>query len=295
MTKGIGDISGELVRQSVIPVPVKIEDGSAVEIPINQIASFKDHPFIVKDDDAMEMLKESIRIRGIMTPVVVRKRSQGGYELISGHRRVHAARSLKLTTVPAVIRYYSDDEAVIAMVDSNLQRELLPSEKAKAFKMRMDAMKHQGNLRRNVAKLDHSADSIGKTMGISGRQVQRYIKLNGLSNALMYMVDDGRISIEFGGMISELCSDTQKILVDYLESGEKLTSRIIKELKQCEEDNEDVMTVFEKVSEKNIPTRVRVNLSKKIINKYFPESMSSREIETIIEGLLEEWKQKKEI
>lgn len=298
MRNSIGNISSELIRSSVIPMPVKTEDGNAIMIPINEIRAFKNHPFKVIDDEAMEMLKDSIEAQGIMNPIIVRRIEVGGYELVSGHRRVHAAKSLGMVDIPAIIKKFSDDEAVIAMVDSNLQRELLPSEKAYAFKMRMEAIKHQGTLRRNVAKYmpdaDTSAEEIGKSIGLSGRQVQRYIKLTGLNKELMDMVDARKISIELGGIIAELSSETQDILNDYIESDCKVNAELIHELIDCEMNGREIFEVLEERDRKNIPTRVRVNISKKIINKYFPDTMSGKEIEEIIEMLLDDWKKKQQ-
>lgn len=289
MVKRVGDISNELRRDEVIPCVIKNDNANPIEIPINNIVSFKNHPFKVEDDEAMEMLKESISEQGILNPVIVRQRSEGGYELISGHRRVFAARSIGIIKIPAIIKKLSDDEAVIAMVDANLQRELLPSEKAFAFKMRMEAISHQGTSRHNVAKLGGSADSIGNIMGLSGRQVQRYIRLTGLNRNLLECVDNKRISMNQGLKIAELTKHTQDILYDYIESDGQLTEELIQQLINSEKNGNEVDSIFDSTTEKKMPTRLRITISKRVINKYFPEEMSSKEIEAVIEKLLSEW------
>lgn len=156
---------------------------SAMEIDIRLIHPFKDHPFKVLDDDKMQDLVESIQANGVLSPVLLREAGRGQYEMISGHRRMHAAQLAGLETIPAIIREMSDDEATIIMVDSNIQREeLLPSEKAFAFKMRMDAIKHQGTtFGHDVQKWSH--EDIGAESGFSGRQVNRYIRLKSVSIA----------------------------------------------------------------------------------------------------------------
>ena len=179
------------------------------------IHDFKDHPFKVLDDDKMSELVESIRINGVLSPVLVRQDGEDSYEMISGHRRMHAAKIVGLTMIPAIVRDLTDDEAIVYMVDSNIQREeLLPSEKAFAFKMKMDALKRQG-LRRDLTS-DHngpklSAWSIGEDNGISGTQVKRYIRLTELIPELLDMVDAKRITeavMELYGRITD-----EKLLV----------------------------------------------------------------------------------
>lgn len=175
---------------------------SAMEIDIRLIHPFKDHPFKVLDDDKMQDLVESIQANGVLSPVLLREAGHGQYEMISGHRRMHAAQLAGLETIPAIIREMSDDEATIIMVDSNIQREeLLPSEKAFAFKMRMDAMRHQGaTCGHDVQKLTQQV--VGEASGFSGRQVTRYIRLTELIPELLDMVDNKRITFVAGVEIS---------------------------------------------------------------------------------------------
>lgn len=181
----------------------------STEIDIDVIHMFKNHPFKVLDDEKMSDLVESIRVNGILSPVLVRPDGEDSYEMISGHRRMHAAKIVGLTMIPAIVREMSDDEAIVYMVDSNIQREeLLPSEKAFAYKMKMDAMRRQAgrptkeNVRHHVGNYE-TADIIGKNSGESGRQVQRYIRLTELIPELLDMVDSKRLQFTAGVEISE--------------------------------------------------------------------------------------------
>ena len=169
-----------------------VNEEAAMDIEIYKITSFAGHPFKVLDDEKMQELVESIKANGVLSPVLLRPKERDTYEMISGHRRLHAAQLAGLTAIPAIIREMSDDEAVIAMVDANIQREeLLPSEKAFAFKMKMDALRHQGTSRLEVEKLDDrwTCEKVGEAGGIGGRQVQRYIRLTELIPEMMSFVD----------------------------------------------------------------------------------------------------------
>lgn len=187
-----------------------VNEESAMDIEIYKITSFADHPFKVLDDEKMQELVESIKVNGVLSPVLLRPKGMDTYEMISGHRRLHAAQLAGLTAIPSIIRELSDDEAVIAMVDANIQREeLLPSEKAFAYKMKMDAMRRQAgrptkeNARQNVGNYE-TADIIGKDNGESGRQVQRYIRLTELIPELIDYVDNKRLQFTVAVDISYL-------------------------------------------------------------------------------------------
>ena len=188
--------------EELLGAPV-MKDGTEV-VKIKDIHPFKDHPFKVLDDDKMDELVESIKANGVFSPVLIRPREEGGYEMISGHRRLHASEKAGLTSIPAIIKEMTDDEAVIAMVDSNVQREeILPSERAWSLKMKMDAMRRQGSrtditsdgstYRHDVEKL--SCDDVGESAGICGRQVQRYVRLTNLIPEIMSWVDEKKISM----------------------------------------------------------------------------------------------------
>lgn len=190
-----------------------------VEVPLNELHPFRNHPFHVNDDEKMAETVESIKNYGILNPALVRPRAEGGYELIAGHRRKRGCELAGKSKMPVLIRNYTDDEAVIVMVDSNIQREnLLPSEKAYAYKMKMDAVKHQGIKDENAASVD-SADLVGQAAGDSGRTVQRYIRLTCLIPELLKLLDEGKINFTVGVSLTYL-SETEQIWVkDCIVSG----------------------------------------------------------------------------
>ena len=193
---------------------------SASEVDIRLIHSFKNHPFKVIDDEKMEELVESIRRNGVLSPVILRPAEKNTYEMISGHRRMHAAQLAGLSSIPAFVRDMTDDESTIYMVDSNIQREeLLPSEKAFAYKMKMDAIRRQGarqdlTSRQIVEKL--SSDEVGEKNGISGRQVQRFIRLTELIPDLLDMVDRKRLNFTIAVDISYIDKQIQQWLYEYI-------------------------------------------------------------------------------
>ena len=190
----------------LLGVPATNENGTE-EIDINLIKPFKNHPFKVLDDDKMDELVDSVIKQGIISHVLVRPVGNGTYEMISGHRRMHAAKKARLKTIPAIVMELTDDESTIIMVDANLQREeVLPSERAFSFKMKMDAMRHQGTCRHDVDKLSpverKTATVVGEGSGLTGRSVQRYIKLTELLPELLEMVDNKQLSLVNGGDIA---------------------------------------------------------------------------------------------
>ena len=201
-----------------------VNEESAMEIEINKIHAFKNHPFKVLDDEKMQDLIESVKLSGVLTPVLLRVDSNDEYEMISGHRRLHAAKMAGLTTIPAIVRELSDDDAVIAMVDANIQREeLLPSEKAFAYKMKLDAMKRQaGRPKNNSGQNDQnlmgtvSRDVLAKQVGESFKQVQRYIRLTELIPELLDMVDNKKLTFTVGVDISYIDKEIQKWIYEYI-------------------------------------------------------------------------------
>ena len=193
------------------------ETNGTTEIELGLISAFENHPFRVVDDEKMEELVESIRQQGILSPVLVRPDDEGGYEMISGHRRLHAAKIVGLKKIPAIVRELTDDEAVIAMVNANFQREeILPSERGFSLKMKMDAMRHQGACRHDGDKLSpaerKTASIVGAGSGLAARSVQRYIRLTELIPELLDMVDAKRLSLVSGVDISYFDKDVQKWL-----------------------------------------------------------------------------------
>ena len=267
---------------------------SAMEIELRLIHPFKNHPFKVVDDEKMQDLVESIRTNGVLSPVLLREAEHGQYEMISGHRRMHAAQLAGLTTIPAIIRDLTDDEATIVMVDANIQREeLLPSEKAFAFKMKLDAIRHQGAVTsgHDVQKL--SQDRVGEPSGLSGRQVTRYIRLTELIPDLLEMVDLGRINFVVGVDISYIDKEVQKWLCEYIHDNGVIKAEQIAALRKRLESgpvNQSQMIMIMNDSLKGrLPSR-KVTISEKKLSRYFPASYSTEEMEDVITALLEEWK-----
>lgn len=272
---------------------------SAMEIELRLIHPFKDHPFKVLDDDKMQDLVDSIKLNGVLSPVLLREAERGHYEMISGHRRMHAAQLAGLETIPAIIRELSDDEATIIMVDSNIQREeLLPSEKAFALKMKMDAMRRSAgrpskeNAGHNVPYL--TTDVIGETEGLSGRQVKRYIRLTELIPELLDMVDTKRITFVAGVEISYIDQSIQKWLCEYIHDNGVIKPEQITALRSRLESGSINQSQMISILNENLKGRlpaVKVNLTEKKLRKYFPASYSSEDMESVIIALLEGWKQ----
>jgi ParB family chromosome partitioning protein len=273
-------------------------------LKLESIHSFKNHPFKVIDDEKMSELKESIKVNGILSPVLVRPDGKGGYEMISGHRRMHAASMLGLDMIPAIVKEMSDDEATIVMVDSNVQREeILPSERAFSLKMKMDAMRRQGKR----TDLDSTSDTerrkletsaiVGEQIGMGQTQVKKYVRLTELIPGLLDLVDEKKIGIGMGADISYFDKEVQQWIYEYrLENG-FLKPEQIEALKK--EPGLANMTQHTTILALNraLPepkTSGKVALSEKKLNKYFPSHMSSREREKIILNLLAKWKEEQE-
>ena len=270
-----------------------------MEIEISLIQPFKNHPFKVLDDAKMDELEESIIKQGILSPVLVRPGKNGTYEMISGHRRLHAAKRAEFQTVPAIVLDLNDDEATIVMIDSNLQREeILPSERAFAFKMKMDALRHQGTCRHEVAKLSpierKSTTVIGAGSGLTGRSVERYIKLTDLIPELLEMVDNKIISLVMGVDIASFEIEVQRYLLQYIkEKGRILPGQIAVLKKQTNLENltpYTVMTLMKQAAaEKDSPKRI--TFTEKKLDKYFPRDYPPQKRSRIICELLEKWKE----
>lgn len=279
----------------------------ATEIELNQIQSFRNHPFKVLDDEKMQDLVNSIRENGILTPVLVRPIDNNKYEMISGHRRMHAAGLLQMNVIPAIIRDMSDEEAVVKMVDSNIQREeLLPSEKAFAYKMKLDAMKRQAGrpVKNNSGQFDQnlagrvSRDILAKEVGESSKQIQRYIRLTELQPKLLDLVDSKRLNFTVAVDISYIDKEIQNWLYDYIDANGTIIPNQVKTLRKAI-DSGTVMTQQKMVSILNEcikpkSTAKNVTFSGKKLEKYFPESYTAADVEKIVFELLEEWKNRKE-
>lgn len=258
-------------------------------LPIAQIDNFPEHPFKVKDDEEMEKLKDSISLYGILTPVVARRCENGRYELISGHRRKYACKALGIEFIPAIVREMSREEAVIAMVDSNLQREhILPSEKAFAYKMKLEALKCQGRRsdltsRPLVGKLDNAED-VGNERGDSGRQVQRYIRLTELVPELLELVDNGRMAFRPAVEISYLTEDEQRDLVETVDSEDctPSLSQACRMKKLSQEGKLDMDAIFAIMTEEKANQKEKIKIPAERLEKYFSRGTSPAEIERVI-------------
>lgn len=278
----------------------------ATEIELQQIQSFQNHPFKVLDDEKMQDLVNSICENGILTPVLVRPIADNRYEMISGHRRMHAAALLQMNVIPAIIREMSDEEAVVKMVDSNIQREeLLPSEKAFAYKMKLDAMKKQGKRTdltsgQNDQKLSGkvSRDLLAEEMGESSKQIQRYIRLTNLQPKLLDMVDNKRLNFTIAVDISYIDREIQSWLYDYIDANGTIIPNQVKTLRKAIASGV-VMTQQKMIGILNDcikpkSTAKNVTFSGRKLEKYFPESYTAADVEKIVFELLEEWKNRKE-
>lgn len=260
------------------------------QLPPDKLSPFAKHPYRVREDAAMDELVESIRVHGILSPLLARPKGEG-YELVSGHRRRLAAQKLGLPTVPVLVREMSDDEAVILMVDSNLQREnLLPSEKAFAYRMKLEAMKHQGKAtsRQVVGKLE-SADEVGQVNGESGRTIQRYIRLTNLVPPLLQMVDDGRIAFSPAVELSYLTRDEQAELWDLI-GQEDATPSLSQSLRMKQISREAKLTpevLYAILTEKKPNQKEQVRIKTESLRKYFPRNYSAQQMEREIIKLLE--------
>ena len=256
----------------------------AEHLPIHKLKPFDGHPFYIKDDEDMLELTESIRSQGVLTPLVVRPLPNNEYEVISGHRRLHACKKAGIEMIPAFIYSMDRNEAVVAMVDSNLHREkLLPSEKAFAYKMKMDALKHQGTSRQPGTKL-RSDEEIAETAGESARQIQRYIRLTNLNPGILEKVDSGEIALTPAVELSYLDHDTQKIVLDAMQR-EYCTpsySQTVRLKKLYNNYQLDVETIYEIMAEDKANQREKISFHVNDLRDYFPRgytaSQMSREI-----------------
>lgn len=276
-----------------------VNEESAMEIEINKIHAFKNHPFKVLDDEKMQDLIESVKLSGVLTPVLLRVDSNDEYEMISGHRRLHAAKMAGLNTIPAIVRELSDDDAVIAMVDANIQREeLLPSEKAFAYRMKLEAMKRQGSrtdltLSQNETK-SRSDEVLSKQVGESRAQVQRYIRLTDLIPELLDLVDSKKLKFTVAVDISYIDKEIQKWIYEYIKDTGFIKPQQITALRnQLNEGSVNqvgMLTIFNKCMMVK-PASRSITFSEKKLTKYFPESYSADDMERVIESLLEKWSQ----
>ena len=273
-------------------------------IPLSELYPFPDHPFSVRDDDSMKETVESVKEYGVLMPAIARPREGGGYELVAGHRRKHACELAGLDTMPVIVRDLDRDTAIIFMVDSNIQREnILPSEKAKAYKMKLDAIKRQG-ARRDLTctQVGYKSDGkksvqiVAEEAGESRSQIQRYVRLNDLSPQLQQMVDDKKIAMTPAVEISYLKPKEQELLVETIESEQATPSlsqaQRMKKLSQSGELNEDTMLGI--MSEEKKPEVDKIVLTSDTLRKYFPRSYTPKQMQDTIIKLLDQWLKKRQ-
>ena len=273
-------------------------------ILISQIHPFPEHPFQVRDDELMQQTIDSIQQVGILTPVILRSDESGEYEMISGHRRLYAAGLAGLETIPAIVRNMTDDEAIIFMVDSNLQREtILPSERAKAYKMKMDAIRRTaGRPSKNSVQVGQNFDGktsrelLAESSPDSPSQIRRYIRLNELDPALLKMVDDGKIGLTPAVELSFLNAQEQTMLLDTIDSEQATPSlsqaQRMKKLSGEGKLNDDTMLSI--MMEQKKPENWNLTLPMDRIRKFFPRSFTPQQMENTILKLLEAWQKKRQ-
>ncbi len=271
------------------------------EIPLDQLKPFKNHPFKVRDDQRMLDTVDSIREYGVLVPAIARPNPEGGYELISGHRRKRGCEMAGLQTMPVIIRNLDDDAAVLVMVDSNIQREeLLPSERAFAYKMKLEALKHQGarsdlTSRQVVGKLE-MADVVGQNAGESGRQVQRYIRLTELISELLDMVDERKLAFNPAVEVSYLKRDEQRMLLEAMDAEQTTPSlsqaQRLKKFSQEGRLTEEAMSAI--MSEEKKSDMDKVTLRSDTLRKYFPKSYTPKQMEQTIIKLLDVWQKQRQ-
>ena len=270
------------------------------KIPISELVHFKNHPFKVVDDEAMLRMTESIAQFGVLTPLIARPLEDGGYEIISGHRRAHAAEATGLTEVPVIVRDMDDDAATVLMVDSNLQREsILPSERAFAYKMKLEAMKHQGertDLTSDQVGPKLTNQEIGKATNDSMTQVKRYIRLTNLIPELLDMVDQKQISFNPAVELSYLTPEEQRHVIEAMDFAQAAPSLSqAQRLKKLSQEGgctlEAMQDIMGEVKKGDLE---RVAFKSEQLRKYFPKSYSPKQMQDTIIKLLEQWQRKRQ-
>ena len=280
-----------------------------VRIPLTELHPFPNHPFHVRDDEAMQNTVDSIREYGVLTPGIVRPREDGGYEIVAGHRRKHGSELAGLSDMPCIVREMDDDTATILMVDSNIQREdILPSERAQAYKMKLDAIRREAGRPAKNAEIDgknnsrqvvgnlESAAIVGQEAGDSGRQVQRYIRLTELQPELQQMVDDKKIAMTPAVELSYLKPEEQQMLLTAIDSEQATPSlsqaQRMKKLSQAGKLNDD--TMLDIMMEQKKPEKCDITFSGDVLRKYFPRSYTPQRMQETIIKLLEAWVKKRQ-
>ena len=271
------------------------------QIPIGELFPFKNHPFKVLDDESMQRTVESVEQYGVLSPLIARPRPEGGYEIISGHRRQHAAQLAGLDALPVIVRQMDDDAAVLLMVDSNLQREnILPSERAFAYKMKLEALKNQGArsdlTSAQVGRKLEAADIVGQEAGDSRNQVRRFIRLTNLIPELLDMVDEKKISFNPAVELSYLDESQQRAFLEAMDGTQNAPSvsqaQQLKKMAQCGEFTYE--KAFDILGQEKKSEQDTVTIKNDILRKYFPRSYTPRQMEEKIIQLLDAWQKKQQ-
>ena len=288
-------------QETVMPGQYALGGEAVVHIPLTELYPFPDHPYGIREDQAMQDTADGIKANGVVVPAIVRPRAEGGYEIVAGHRRKIRCERAGITEMPCIVRSLTDDEAIIQLVDSNAQREdVLPSERAKAYKMRLDAIKRQG-ARSDLTSPNHSAkfrsdDEVGNVDGVSGDTVRNIISLNNLVPELMQMVDKGKISLTPAYQLASLTEPEQRLLIDTIDSEQATPSvsqaQRMKKLSQSGDLNEDTMLNI--MMEQKKPESMNITLSYDKLQKYFPKTYTPARMEETIFKLLEAWQRKRQ-
>ena len=270
-------------------------------VPLSELKPFEQQPFKVLLDESMDELVDSIKQSGVLTPVIARPHKDGGYEILSGHRRVKACELAGITEIPVVVKNLDDDTATILLVDSNLQREhILPSEKAFAYQMKLEAMKRKAgrpskdNPRQNVGNFE-SADVLGESVGESGRQIQRYIRLTNLIDPILQMVDDNQIAMNAAVELSYLGSKEQAAVMQSIEKEDTSPSIAqAKKIRKFHQDGKLNEAVIDSIMMEQKPETIKITLGEDKLKKYFPKSYTKAKMEEIILKLLDKWHRQRE-
>lgn len=298
MSKGV---SATLQKEPTAPPPFEQNPEQIQQLPLTELHPFPNHPFKVLEDEAMQRTVESIAQYGVLAPLIVRPRPEGGYEILSGHRRQYAAKLAGLETLPVIVRNMDDNAAVVLMVDSNLQREhILPSERAFAYKMKLEALKNQG------ARSDLTSGQLGPKLrsdeqvaldaGESRKQVQRFIRLTHLIPELLELVDQKKISFNPAVELSYLTEPEQRDFLEAMQDTQNAPSlsqaQRIKKLSQ--ESQCSYEAIFDIMGEEKKAEMDRVTLKNEVLRKYFPRSYTPKQMEDTILRLLEQWQKKRQ-
>ena len=273
------------------------------QIPIGELFPFKNHPFKVLDDESMQRTVESVEQYGVLSPLIARPRPEGGYEIISGHRRQHAAQLAGLETLPVIVRNMDDDAAVLLMVDSNLQREnILPSERAFAYKMKLEAIERSIGRPKNVGQVvpdyfgKRSTEIVAEGTGESYKQVQRYIRLTHLIPELLELVDQKQISFNPAVELSYLTEPEQRDFLEAMQDTQNAPSLSqAQRIKKLSQENQcSYEAIFDIMGEEKKAEMDRVTLKNEVLRKYFPRSYTPKQMEDTILRLLEQWQKKRQ-